>query len=353
MTLLAPEWLVGLAALPVVAVLMAVSAARRRAALARFFGPMAARLGLKGRPTLAGWAASAAALAGLGLVAVALARPVYDPKPQKVRRAGRDVVFVIDVSRSMLAQDIRPNRLERAKLAVRDVLDVVEGDRVGIIAFAGAALVKCPLTTDYAFARMILDELSPDSVARGGTAIGDALRSATELLTAGEESEAARDGRYRDVFLFTDGEDHESDPVKAAGAAGEQGIRIIAIGLGSDTVGAPVPKPAASTGARGGSAPSEAGGFLEYGGERVRSLLDPESLRRIAAAAAPGSQFLNVGTGNVELDRVYKRLMKSADRRELEATETVRYTEAFQFALGAALLLLCIDPLIGLARRRS
>lgn len=353
MTLLAPEWLIGLAALPVLALFLAVAAAARRRALARFFGPMARRL-LPQTALTRAWTAGACLLAGLGLVMLALARPAYDPKPQKVQKTGRDVVFVIDVSRSMLAQDIKPNRLERAKLAVRDVLDVVEGDRVGIVAFAGAAVTKCPLTTDYAFARLMLDELSPDSVNRGGTAIGDALRAATDLLTAGDPADAKTDpadARYRDVFLFTDGEDHESKPLEAAAAAKEKSIRIVAVGLGSDSVGALVPKsPAESQDPRQPNTQSE-GEYMVYQGDRVQSKMDPEQLRAIAAAGAEGSQFFNVGTGNIELDRVYRKLMKSSERRQLEATETMKYTEGFQFALAGALLLLLIEPLLSLARR--
>lgn len=350
MKLLAPEWLAALAAVPVLATLIISSTAVRRAGLARFFGPMAERLGLLRRLSIRGWLGPIASLAGLALVVLALARPAYDPRPQKAQKTGRDVVFVIDVSRSMLAQDIRPNRLERAKLAVRDVLDVVEGDRVGIVAFAGNAIVKCPLTTDYAFARMMLDELSPDSVARGGTAIGDALRTTTQLLAGDQADPAPSTGRFRDIFLFTDGEDHESDPVKAAAAAGEKGIRIVAIGLGSDTVGAPVPAPVAEASGRRAAPPA---GFMEYGGERVQSKLNPESLRQISAAAAPGSHFYNVGTGNIELDRVYKRLMKDAERRNLETTETMRYTEAFQYVLAAALAMLCAEPLLRVIRRQA
>lgn len=106
----------------------------------------------------------------------ALARPAWNLKPEKVKAKGRDVVFLIDVSRSMLATDLVPNRLERSKLAVKDCLENIKGDRVGIVAFAGNSVIKCPLTLDYGFFRMALDDLSPQSVSRGGTMLGDALR---------------------------------------------------------------------------------------------------------------------------------------------------------------------------------
>jgi Ca-activated chloride channel family protein len=292
------------------------------------------------------WVRGTLTLLGLGLIVLALARPAYDPKPRKVSRTGRDVVFVIDISRSMLAQDIRPNRLERAKLAVRDVLDVVEGDRIGVVAFAGTAAIKCPLTTDYAFARMALDDLSPDSILRGGTAIGSAIRTATELL-APEKDEAADQGRHRDIFLFTDGEDHETDPVEAAKDAAAKNIRIVTIGLGSESSGAPVPAPELS----GPGTPPSRGGYIEYEGQRVQSKLNPDSLRSIAEAGAPGGIFLNVGTGNIELDRVYQKLMQDAQRSKLEDTEAVKYTEAFQLLLAAAMAMLVMEPLLGWRRR--
>lgn len=344
MTLLDPAWLMALIAAPLLAVVLGLAYLARRAAIRRFFGAAASRP----------WAAPArlwvsvtrgvVLIIAVSLVSVALARPAYDPQPRKISRAGRDVVFLIDVSRSMLAEDIRPNRLERAKLAVRDVLDVVEGDRVGIIAFAGTAVLKCPLTTDYAFAGLALNELGPDAVARGGTAIGSAIRAATELLEPPLRTDAIADTdttRFRDVFVFTDGEDHETDPEGAAREAGEKGIRLITVGLGSELTGAPVPE----------SDGQQKSGFMEYQGQRVQSKLNPDSLKRIAEAAAPGGMFINVGTGNVELDRVYRKLMRDAERRKLDDSTAVKYTELFQLLLAGAIVLLCIEPLIGIRRR--
>lgn len=363
MTLLEPTRLVALAIIPIAAILLLAARALRRSAVRRFFGPQSSRIGLLTVGRTANAVASIAFLVGMALVAVALARPAHDPKPQKVQRAGRDVVFIVDVSRSMLAEDIRPNRLERAKLAIRDVLDVVRGDRVGIVAFAGTPLVVCPLTTDYAFARLVLDELSPDSVTRGGTAIGDALRTATQLLTSasgddakspdGQPAPSLSEARFRDVFLFTDGEDHESDPVKAAGVAGKSGIRITAIGLGSDSAGAAVPKPVAPAGTDPRlTRPRQSQEAMEYQGRPVVSKMDPDSLRQIAEAGAEGSRFLNVGTGHIELDRLYTRMMQDSERRRLESTETIKYSELFQYFLAAALTFLMLEPILQAFRRR-
>lgn len=348
MTLLTPQWLIALAAVPALGIVLAIAYALRRRSLVRFFGGGIRRewAGAAAPSRWRAWTRGGLTLLGIALIAFALARPAYDPQPRKISHAGRDVVFVIDVSRSMLASDIKPNRLERAKLAVRDVLDVVEGDRVGVVAFAGTAAIKCPLTTDYAFARLSLDDLSPDSILRGGTAIGSAIRTATGLL-APDDHPAADRGRTRDIFLFTDGEDHETDPVSAARDAAAKGIRIVTIGLGSDTTGAPVPAPDL----QGPGSPPSRNGFIQYEGERVQSKLHPKTLREIADAGAPGGAFLDVGTGNVELDRVYKKLMKDAERRKFDDTRAMKYTEAFQFALAGALALLCIEPLLAWRRR--
>jgi Ca-activated chloride channel family protein len=247
-------------------------------------------------------------------------------------------VFVIDVSRSMLAQDLKPSRLERAKLGVKDVLDAAEGDRIGIVAFAGAAVLKCPLTSDYSFVRLSLDDVSPETVGRGGTAIGDAIRFATSQLLPTEDS--SKDGRSRTIFLITDGEDHESRPIDAAQDAGKKGIRIVTIGLGSELAGALVPTAANDPNGR-----PVASRPMEFQGERVLSKMDSGVLKKMADAT-PGGVFLNVGTGNIEMDVVYKRLMKNAVAVKQEATDSVKHTELFQILVGLALMCLFAELIV-------
>jgi Ca-activated chloride channel homolog len=339
-TFLESRHLLLLIAVPVLLAVGFLTLGLRRLALRRFFNQAASRPWASGGSIslrifkIVLCAGAAAALA------VALARPGFNPQPKKIQRTGRDVVFVIDVSRSMLAQDVRPSRLERAKLGVRDVLDVAEGDRIGIVAFAGAAVLKCPLTTDYSFVRLSLDDTTPDSVGRGGTAIGDAIRFATSQL-AGDEA-TAKDGRSRTIFLITDGEDHESDPLQAAKDAAAKGIRIVTMGIGSELAGAPVP--ADNTQQPGRSvAPNKA--FMEYEGHEVMSKMDSGILKQMADASE-GGVFLNVGTGNIELDTVYKRLMKAAHATARDTTEAVRYTELFQVLLGLALVCMFMEAII-------
>lgn len=273
--------------------------------------------------------AACAFLATLASVATILgmARPQGDPIEQAATISGRDVAFLIDVSQSMLAEDVVPTRLDRSKLWIRDLVATLNGDRVALIAFAGSATVKCPLTLDYAFFEMALDDLSPRSVARGGTMIGDAIRKTlSEVLT--EEA-----GRFRDIILITDGEDQESYPVQAAQLAEERNIRIIAIGVGSD--GAPVPASRDRIGPE----------YVTYQGERVISGLKSQQLAEIAAASASGV-YLNVGTDTLDLERVYADLVASAPRRVLDAQQTVAREELFQIPLLIALALLCVEGFI-------
>ena len=157
-------------------------------------------------------------LVGFLFVIIALTQPGWNPKPKKVSRMGRDIVVLLDTSRSMLAEDIRPNRLKRAKIAIADLLEDLNGDRIGLITFAGNSVVKCPLTQDYGFVRMALEEVTTESTSRGGTLIGDAIRKATNEVFDQQTR------KYKDVILITDGEDHDSFPVEAAEKAAAEGV---------------------------------------------------------------------------------------------------------------------------------
>ncbi len=262
-------------------------------------------------------------LVSLIFIAIALARPGWNPKEVKVKRKGRDVVFVIDVSRSMLAEDIKPNRLERAKTEIIDTVSRLIGSRVALIEFAGTTIVKCPLTTDYAFFRSATESLSVNDVSRGGTMLGDALREAmTNILDSKEK-------KYKDIILITDGEDHESFPIEAAKKAGEQGIRLIVIGLGDENQGTRIP----IKDAQGNRI------FLTYNGEEVWTKLDADTLRKMAEAS-PGGKYLNVGTGAFDLGEIYLRLIASADKKELQGDTIMKYQELFQFFLLLSYFLL-------------
>lgn len=338
MKMLDPQWLAWLWIVPAAAALVLVGVRLRRAGVDRLVGAALAPLLTPGVRPLRILMKGMLAAGAIGLIVLALARPGWSPRPRKVARAGRDVAVLIDVSRSMLAEDVKPNRLSRAKLIVKDMMDAARGDRIGIIAFAGNASVRCPLTTDASFARLALDNLTPLSVGRGGTMIGDAIRVALDEFFAEGE------GRYRDIVLITDGEDHESFPVEAAAAAAERGVRIIAIGIGSEFGGATIPNSRLTGG-------GEETPVVTYEGEVVHTKLESDSLKRVAAAT-PGGVYLNVGTGNIRMDKVYRELMARAERREMETAERMTYREGFQVFLGAAFALLLLEGLIGERSRR-
>jgi Ca-activated chloride channel homolog len=319
-----PAWLMALWAAPAAALLLAWAWRSRWLAARLFAGPGAEKP--TGPARIWAFARGALVAAAIALLALALARPQWNPKEQEVTVRGRDVVFLVDVSRSMLSQDVSPSRLERAKLWINDVAGSLKGDRVGLVAFAGAAVIKCPLTLDYGFFRMALDELSPASVPRGGTLIGDALRKTLAEVFDSTE------GRGRDIILITDGEDHDSFPVQAAEQAGKQGVRIIAIGIGSES---------------GSLVPTAAGRaeVVTFDGERVRSKMEAGTLAQIASAS-PGGVFFNVGTGNIDLEQVYRDLIASAAKSDLGTKKTVQYEEKFQLFLGAAVGLLMLEGLL-------
>ena len=274
-------------------------------------------------------------LAGFAFAVMALARPAWNPTARDVERRDRDVAFVLDVSKSMLAEDLAPNRLERAKLAIVDTIERLRGDRVALVAFAGTAVIKCPLTLDYGFFRLALNDISPQSVTRGGTLIGDALRKTMDEVFDERQTE------FRDVILITDGEDHESFPVEAAKQMGELKIRLLAIGLGDEEQGRRIPV----TGGGGRKT------FLQYNGQEVWTKLDGDTLRQMVNAT-PGGRYLNVSTGVIDLGDVYVKLIAGAQKTDLGSTEMERYEEKFQIFLGAAFLLLLTELTIRERRRR-
>ncbi len=275
-------------------------------------------------------------IAAVALVAFALARPGWNPKPTTLKRTGRDVVFVLDVSRSMLAEDLAPNRLERAKLAIVDCIERLRGDRVGLVAFAGSAVVKCPLTLDYGFFRLMLEDTSPKSVSRGGTMIGDAIRTTLDQVFDDREK------KFKDVILITDGEDHDSFAESAAEQAGQRGVRILAIGLGDENEGRRIP------------ITDEAGNktFLKYKGEEIWSKLDGDTLRKMVNQT-PGGKYLNVATNAVDLGEVYTKLISTAEKKELEAKTIERYEEKYQIFMTLAFVLLCGEIVVSERRKNA
>jgi len=280
-------------------------------------------------------------LFGLAFIIVGIARPGWNPQAKKVERVGRDVAFIIDVSKSMLAEDLAPNRLERAKLAIIDCVDRLDGDRVALIAFAGTAAMKCPLTLDYGFFRAMVEDISIESIARGGTKIGDAVRKAVNEVFDDKEK------RFKDIILITDGEDHDSFPVDAAKEAGDKGVRIIAFGLGDENTGMRIPI-TDSTGRKT---------FMKYTDPEgktteVWSKLDADSLRKMVLAT-PDGKYLNVSTGTFDLGKIYLDLVASSEKRQLSAQSVTVFDERYQFFMTIGFLALAAEILVGIRRRKA
>jgi Ca-activated chloride channel family protein len=336
-----PTWLLGLWALPVIAGVLALAIAGRRAALRRFIDASLLPAMNRRASTVRAVVRAVLVVMACGCAVFAMARPQWGERTVEIQRQGRDVAFVVDVSRSMLADDLAPNRLERSKLWMNDVVRTLQGDRVGLVAFAGHAVARCPLTIDYGFFKMATDELSPRNVSRGGTMIGDAIRTAIdEVFTLADDEQLDPETRYRDIILITDGEDQGSFPVEAAEVAGELGIRLIIIGIGSED----------GTTLRIRDDRGRSRTVRDADGNPVVTRLDAETLSQMARAT-PGGVYFNVADGTIELDEVYRRLVQQSEQNASELAEMTTYQERYQWILLIAVALLIVESCIG--ERRS
>ncbi len=264
-------------------------------------------------------------LTSLVFIVLTLAGPRFGSRLEEVKREGVEIIIALDVSNSMNAEDIRPNRLENSKLAISRLISNLRNDRIGLIVFAGDAYVQVPITIDYTAARMILENVSTDIIPVQGTAIGRAIELATRSFTP--DSPASRA-----LIIISDGEDHEDDPVKAAAAAREMGITIHTIGIGRPE-GAPIPV----------SGGGQSRFLTDEEGNTVITRLDEPTLRAIASAGE--GMYIRAGSSGTGLDVI----MDEIDKMEKAGFEEMVYTEfeeRFQYMAALALLLLIIDFLI-------
>jgi Ca-activated chloride channel family protein len=268
------------------------------------------------------------ALAGVSLV-VALMRPQWGWTYLETPRAGAQIMFCLDVSKSMLAEDAAPNRLERAKAELTDLLSYLDGDQVGLIAFAGRAAVLCPLTADFGFFKLILDEAGTQSVGLGGTRLEEPIRKALDGFRT--ESDMSRV-----LVLITDGEDHGSHPLEAAKAAAERGVKIMAIGFG-DKAGSEVFVTDPRTGAR---IP-----LRDADGRPVISRLDGHTLRDIALAS--DGAYIAAGRGALDLRSIYDAHIAPLVRGQLDARGHALRRDVFQWAVLAGLVSLAASIIVG------
>ncbi|HEX9916146.1 MAG TPA: VWA domain-containing protein [candidate division Zixibacteria bacterium] len=261
-----------------------------------------------------------------------LARPQIGKKDVMVKRKGVDIVVCLDLSLSMLSEDLKPNRLEKAKMELANLFSRMEGDRVGIVVFAGEAYVECPLTLDLSAAQMFLDAANVGLVPKPGTAIADAIDKGLELFDK-------REKKYKVMILLTDGEDHGSEPVEAAKRAKEEGVIIYTIGIGS-TQGEPIPLTD-----KGGS---RVGYKEDEKGEMVLSRLNPQTLREIAENT--GGKYFIASAGEMEIERMYEEI-SHMEKKELQDKLFTLYQDKYQYFLVFSLLFLVIESFISERRR--
>lgn len=260
------------------------------------------------------------------LFTLGLAGPQFGTKLQETKRKGIEIIIALDVSNSMMAEDIRPNRLERAKQAISKLVDRLKDDKIGLIVFAGDAMTQLPITSDYISAKMFLSSISPSVVPIQGTAIGKAINLASVSFTPNASSDKA-------IIIITDGENHEDDALGAANAALEKGIHVYAIGIGLPE-GAPIPK-------------SNVGGQVTYwqdaNGGVVISRLDENLLNQIAAAGE--GVYIRANNSQIGLNTIFDQI-KKLKKGEYEAKVYAEYKDQFQWPIGLALLLLLFEVLI-------
>ena len=267
---------------------------------------------------------------GFAFLTLALVQPQFGTRLELVHRRGVDIVIALDTSLSMLAEDIRPNRLTRARYEIGDLIDRLEGDRVGLVAFAGRSFVLCPLTLDYGAAKLFLDGVDTEIIPVQGTAVAEAIRTGVRAF-------GSDDRKYKAMILITDGENHMDDPLKAAEEAAEAGVRVFVIGVGTPD---------------GELIPIRAGDRVDYlkdrNGQIVKTRLDEETLEQIAHQT--DGVYLRAGSGQVGLDQIYAEI-QAMEKRDLGSRKYTQYKHRYQWPLAVALMCFLGEVLLSDRRR--
>ena len=262
-------------------------------------------------------------LLGLLFMVLAMAQPKWGFEWEDLKQEGVDIIVAVDVSQSMLAADIKPSRLERARHEVSDLLNLLDGDRIGLVAFAGTSFLQCPLTLDYQAAGIFLDALEPDLIPIQGTSISHALRTAIEAFSRVEKKSKA-------IILITDGEDHGGNLEEVSRLALEEGVKIFVIGIGQET-GAPIP-----------SAEPGRGFKKDSSGELVLSKFNEPLLQKIAVQS--GGTYVRSVIGDMDLQKIYlEDIKQTVATKELRTSRRKRWQERFQWMLALALLCLTAE----------
>jgi len=314
---------------------LAIWSARRRAVLlARFAEAALLKHLVTGVSSGRRRAKTALVILSVAALVLALCELRVGYRWEEMERKGVDLVVALDVSDSMLVQDAAGDdlsRLSRARREIRDLLRLLQGDRVGLVAFAGAAFLECPLTLDYGAAELFLSGMDTDSIPIKGTAIGEAVRASLAAFEGGRRQSQA-------IILITDGEDHSGEALTAAKEAAEQGVRVFTIGIGKPD-GSPIP--------------AEGGGFRrDARGELVLSRLDEPTLQKLALET--GGRYVRSVSGDLDLETIYHKGIKATlEDQELTSVRRQRWTDRFQWLIGLALLLLVVEPFISERSRRT
>ncbi len=254
------------------------------------------------------------------LIMIAAARPQFGSKLREVKAEGVEIVIALDVSNSMLAEDIRPNRLKKAKRAISRLLDNLRNDKIGLIVFAGDAYTQVPITTDYTATKMFLSTINTDFVPKQGTAISEAIQLAMKSYSPDNEMKKV-------LIILTDGENHEDNPVQAAEEARKKGILVYTIGMGLSK-GVPIPIKGRSDYRK------------DANGTVIITKLDEATLVKVAQAG--GGIYIRANNAKVGLTNLYREIEK-LDKDELETVVYSEYEDNFQYFIGFALLLLLIE----------
>ena len=318
-----PTYLYLLLLLPLLAALFLYSNYRRRKAIKKFGDPeLMAQLmpdASKYRPDVKFWIVFVA----IGLFAVLLARPQFGSRLETVKRQGIEVIIALDISNSMLAEDVQPSRLQKAKRLVSQLVDKMENDKVGMIVFAGDAFTQLPITSDYISAKMFLETIDPSLISKQGTALGAAINLSTRSFTPME-------GVGRTVILITDGENHEDGALEAAKVAVEKGIQINVLGVGMPE-GAPIPIPGSNDYRR------------DREGNVVVTKLNEQMCQEIAQVGQ--GIYVRVDNSNAAQNAITKEINKLA-KADVETQVYTEFNEQFQAIAWIILLLLLVEMLI-------
>jgi len=318
-------WLLGL--IPLLIVFYWIVFQRRKSALERFSGKILTQKLLIAVSSLKQKLKAILIILVFIFLIFTLTEPKWGFHIEEVRREGIDMVIALDISKSMLAEDLKPSRMVRATLEIESLLEQLTGDRVGLVAFAGSAFIQCPLTLDYATIRLFLNDLDIYSIPRGGTDIGGAIRKSVEAFEGSS-------GGEKIILLLTDGEDHGGQLTVALKEAKALDITVYPIGIGRDE-GAPIP-----------SVDSE--GKIQYlrnrEGEIVLSKLDPRLLEKIAVLSG-GSGGI-IGHGDFSLEELYRRKIAKLEKEELSSQQKKEYHHRFQWPLVLAVSFLYMEGLL-------